>query len=259
MAALANAVRKVFRRKNKVPLACSEILLDDLDHVHTSACFLDVQPLVVAELFQSQGCKFSVKNVPKIHEAVQHDTNIAFVTFDVTYFDRTEWQDTFASKQWDSRQRAYVTKWGRNSVFTPQIVFDGVTDGTGEYANDVRALVDQARHIRSEKGWNILLDANDTELRIDTDRSESVAHEILLIYYEPKTQTVRIGKGVNRWKKLKHINVVKTVSKVGVWEGGDLTLPLPLPALTEAREQGLSALAVVQEPSGGPIVAAHAL
>jgi hypothetical protein len=232
-------------------------MLEDADHVHTEACFLDVQPLLVVELFQSQGCKFCVKNVPKIHDAVQHNTNIALLTFNVTYFDRTEWQDTLAAKQWDSRQRAYVTRWARTSVYTPQVVFDGLVDGTGASVSEMLELADKARQSKSQRGFNIILDANDTELRIDSDRAEMPTHDILLCYYEPKLQTVKIGKGVNKGKKLKHLNVVRMVTKVGEWQGGNLTLPFTLSP--EAYDRGLSALGIVQEPSGGPIVAAHQL
>ncbi|KAL2784045.1 thioredoxin-like protein [Aspergillus keveii] len=254
---MASILRKIFHRKNKVPLACSEILLTDLDHVHTDACFLDIQPLLVAELFQSQGCKVCIRNVPQIHSATQNNPNIALLTFDVTYFDRTEWQDTFASKTWDARQRAYVSRWGRNSVFTPQVVFDGVVDGTGESVGALMGLAEQARELKKNRGWNMVLDANDTELRIDSDRAESVPHDILLVGYDPKVQTVRIGKGVNRWKKMRHVNVVNMVMKIGEWAGGNLQMALP--DLAEARGRGLTVLAIVQEPSGGPIVAAHIL
>ncbi|KAL2817857.1 thioredoxin-like protein [Aspergillus granulosus] len=254
---MASIINRIFRRKNKVPLACSEILLEDLDHVHTEACFIDVQPLIVAELFQSQGCPVCVKNVPYIHQAVQNNHNIAFLTFNVTYFDRPEWQDTFASKTWDARQRAYVTRWQRNSVFTPQVVFDGVVDGTGESANAFTALLDQTRELKTRKEFNMVLDTNDTELRIDTDRAESIPHDILLVYFDPKAQAVRIWKGANKWKKLNHLNVVNTVSKIGEWNGGNLQMLLP--DLSEARSRGQSVLAIVQEPKGGPIVAAHIL
>ncbi|KAK2764480.1 hypothetical protein FQN54_009175 [Arachnomyces sp. PD_36] len=252
-----SVLRKIFRRKNKVPLACSELPLEELDnHVHTEACFIDVQPLTVVELYQSQGCKICVKNVPKIHEAVVNP-NIAFLTFNVTYFNRSEWQDTFATKQWDARQRAYVVKWERKSIFTPQIVVDGVTDGTGQSANEALELVDKARQTRREMGWHILLDANETEIRIDSDRSESTPYDILLCFYEPSTQTVKIGKGANKGKKLKHLNLVRMISKVGEWNGGNLTLPLP--SIPEASGRGWATLAIVQAPSGGPIVAAHNL
>ncbi|KAL4879455.1 thioredoxin-like protein [Aspergillus karnatakaensis] len=249
--------KKIFRRKTKPPLACSELPLEELDnHVHTNACFLDIQPLTVLELYQSQGCQSCPKNVPEIHKAVSSlAPNLALLTFNVTYFDRTEWQDTLAQKAWDSRQRAYVARWDRKTIFTPQIIVDGVADSTGVTVNDTLEIVERAREIRKERGWNIFLDANDTDVRIDSDRAESVPHDILLAAYDPALQTVKITKGVNKRKKLPHRNVVKSVQKIGVWEGGNLTLPLP--DLAEARRNGWGLLAFVQEPSGGAIVAAH--
>ncbi|KAL5341763.1 thioredoxin-like protein [Aspergillus crustosus] len=252
-------LRKIFHRKKKPPLACTELPLDELDsHIHTNACFLDIQPLTVLELYQSQGCASCPKNVPEIHKAVSSlSPNIALLTFNVTYFDRTDWTDTFAQKSWDSRQRGYVGRWNRKSLFTPQVVVDGVVDGPGQTVGDSLGLVEQAREIRRTRGWNILLDANDTDVRIDSDRAESVPHDIVLVVYDPTVQTVKVGKGVNKGKKIPHRNLVKSVQKIGSWEGGNLTLPLP--DLGEARRNSWALVAFVQEPSGGPIVAAHAL
>lgn len=47
--------------------------------------------------------------------------NLLLLTYNVTYFDHNGWTDTFGNRLWDNRQKAYVKKWGRNSIFTPQV------------------------------------------------------------------------------------------------------------------------------------------
>ncbi|KUJ22084.1 DUF1223-domain-containing protein [Mollisia scopiformis] len=241
--------KKLFRKKN-VPLSCT-ISLDDPSHVHTSACFHDIKPLSVVELFQSQGCQSCPPTIPKIHE-VTNDPNLILLTYDVTYFDNQGWVDTFANKQSDNRQRAYVMKWGRNNLFTPQVIVDGLADGTGAGSNEVQEIIDQARQLRAQMDWHISLDTNGTELRIDSDKTEIESHDILLVKYDPQQQLIKVGKGTNKGKKLNHRNLVKDITKVGEWTGGNLTLPLP-----EQEHQGLDMVALVQAGPGGPIVASQ--
>lgn len=118
-----SAIRKFFQRKKNVPLACSVSIENEPEHVHTSACFLDIQPLSIVELFQSQGCAAWPPAIPGIQAAAM-GPNLLLLTYDVTYFDHTGWTDTFGSRAWDNRQKSYVKKWGRNNVFTPQVRYN---------------------------------------------------------------------------------------------------------------------------------------
>jgi hypothetical protein len=242
-------IKKLLGKKD-VPLACT-IALDDASHIHTGACFIDIQPLSVVELFQSQGCQSCPLNVPKIYNGIK-DPNLILLTYDVTYFDQLGWTDTFGNRQWDQRQKAYVTKWGRNNLFTPQVVVDGVADGTGAGKDEMHEIVGQARQLRAQIDWHINLHTNGTELRIDSDRTEAEGHDIMLVRYDPQEQVVKIGKGINKGKKLTHRNLVKEVTKVGEWNGGNLTIALP-----EAGHTGLETVAFVQAGPGGAIVASQ--
>jgi hypothetical protein len=52
---------------------------------------------------------------------------------------------------------------------------------------------------------------------------------------------------------VQHKNIVKDIIKIGEWTGGDAIYELPV-----GRSQmtpGIAAVAIVQEPLGGPIVA----
>lgn len=105
--------------------------------------------------------------------------------------------------------------------------------------------------------WNIIIDTNDVELRIDSDLEHAeMGYDILLIMYDPTPQTVKVKKGTNKGKKIEHRNVVRSVSKVGEWMGGNLTLRLPEGAQRGGHE-GLEIVAVVQAGPGGAIVASQ--
>jgi hypothetical protein len=188
------------------------------------------------------------------------DPNLLLLTYNVTYFDNMGWPDTLATRQWDSRHKTYVKNWGRNNLFTPQIIADGIADGTGAGDNEVTSIVSQARQARKQTPWHIIVDTNaaDGELRIDSDNSigEVDAHDILIIQYDDKPEEVKIKKGPNKGKKMLHRNIVKAIVKVGEWNGGNKTLDLKELA-SQGAKSGLQGVAVVQAPLGGPIRAAQ--
>lgn len=291
-------LRRLFRRKKPAPLVCSITLDDngnpigdDPHHEHTGACFVDFEPLALVELFQSQGCVSCPPAVPTIVKAATERPNRLLLTYNVTLFDHLGWKDTLASSgPGDQRQRAYVKRWKRNTLFTPQVVVNGLADASGaKGADEVHETVDRAR-ASLQLPWHLYLDANDTEIRIDTDApaqthaghthapapayavtapegaTEPAAaaqpppavtiplYDILVAVYRSGEQTIKISKGPNKGKKLPHHNVVVDIVKVGQWQGGDLTVPLPVPK--SAMVHGTEAVAFLQEGPGGPIIAA---
>ncbi|KAI0110410.1 thioredoxin-like protein [Nemania sp. FL0031] len=254
MASPLQSLLKLFKRKKAPPLACYLTLDQDDSHVHTAACFVNVQPLAVAEIFQSQGCKACAPAMPTILEATQ-DPNLQVLTYDVTFFNHLGWEDTYASRRWDERLKNYVKKWGRNTLFTPMVVVNGVADGGsgGGTKEEIGGVIQSARDIAHVMDWHILLDANDTNVKIDSDKLETTRHDVLVIVYEDKTEVVKIGKGPNKGKKVPHKNVVRDIVKIGEWTGGNMIYDLPVSSAQMVP--GTAAVAVVQEPLGGPIVA----
>ncbi|KAJ8121370.1 hypothetical protein ONZ43_g2157 [Nemania bipapillata] len=254
MASQLQTLLKLFKRKEAPPLACYMTLDQDHNHVHTAACFIDVQPLAVAEIFQSQGCKACAPAMPTILEATQNP-NLQVLTYDVTFFDHLGWEDTFANARWDARLKNYVKKWGRNALYTPMVVVNGVADGgsAGGSKEEIDAVVQRARDIAHVMDWHIHIDANDTNVKIDSDKLEVARHDVLVIVYEDKTETIKIGKGPNKGKKVPHKNIVKDIVKIGDWTGGNMIYDLPVSPAQMAL--GTAAIAIVQEPLSGPIVA----
>ncbi|KAH7109521.1 thioredoxin-like protein [Dactylonectria macrodidyma] len=257
---MASLLRKLFRRRKQPPLVCAVSLDDhgnpvgdDPNHVHTSACFIDFEPLAVVELFQSQGCQSCPPAIPGIQDGAAHP-NLLLLTYNVTLFDHLGWKDTFAQASWDQRQRAYIRKWNRTSLFTPQVVVNGVADGSGATGKgEVQEIVGRFRNMQRAMDWHIYLDANDTDVLIDSDRLESEPHDILLVLYNSRDEVVKIGKGPNKGKKVNHRNLVTNIIKIGQWTGGNLMVPLPSPK--SSMKPGEDAAILVQQGPGGPIVA----
>jgi hypothetical protein len=165
------------------------------------------------------------------------------------------WKDTFAKASWDQRQRAYAIRQQRKSIFTPQLVVNGVADGSGAGGKEgVQEIVQRARAAQMDKSWHIYLDVNDTDVKIDSDAEMVEEHDIMLVLYRSGDEKVKIRDGPNKGVKLDHRNVVTDVVKIGKWAGGDSILPLP--ASKDSMKPGENAVVLVQEGgAGGPIIA----
>ncbi|KAK9775141.1 putative secreted protein [Seiridium cardinale] len=248
--------KKLFRRKEAPPLACHLDLDQDDNHVHTAACFLEVQSLAVAELFQSQSCQSCPPAIPSILDATNNH-NLLHLTYDVTFFDHLGWKDTFSNPRWDQRQKNYIRKWGRTSLYTPMVVVNGSADGGsgGGSKAGIDGVVHRARDAGQALGFHIYVDANyETGVRIDTDKQglgeSSASYEVCVVVYEDKTEDIKIKKGPNKGKKVPHKNVVKEIINLGEWKGGDAGYQLPITSVS-----GTAAAVVVQASGGGPIIA----
>lgn len=93
---------------------------------------------------------------------------------------------------WDARQRAYVTKWGRNGIFTPQVIVDGVVDGVGRQDGEVMEIFSKGIEARNAMDWTVGLEKiSNNELKIASERSGSESFDVIHITYDPKPETVK--------------------------------------------------------------------
>jgi hypothetical protein len=212
----------------------------------------DDEPLTIIELFQSQGCSSCPPTETTLHTLLPQNPNHLLLTYDVTYWDHLGWTDTFGNKLWDHRQRAYSSKWGRRSVFTPQVVVDGVVDGVGNRENEVLEIVARAKRERLGLGTRVGIFVEGRELMIRDEAAEAELYDVLLVVFDPREQNVEIKRGENRGSTLAHWNLVKEVRKIGEWRGGNARVGLP-----ENLEDGLERVVILQAGVGGVISAAR--
>jgi hypothetical protein len=199
------------------------------------------QPVVV-ELFTSQGCS-SCPPANANLAAVSDRPDVLALSFGVTYWDYLGWKDTFASPQFTQRQVDYEKGLGRSGPFTPQIVVNGRSDTVGNDRSEVERLIAGA-HLQ---GPAIAISAGTVQIAPGTAQGDS---DVWLVRYDPRTIQVPVARGENGGATLPHKNVVRNLTRLGVWRGAAATFPLP-PAPT-----GLLTAVLIQKPNGGPILAA---
>ncbi len=206
---------------------------------------------VVVELFTSQACSKCRAADAYFSELASRDDVIA-ISWHVDYWNKLEtrkgrWRDPFSDPQCTRRQRQYNKNLrGRRSVYTPQIVINGMAEAIGSDREDVDALINAAR--ASQPVAAISARRDGAELVFEIGATEA-GGEAFLATLKPVVST-EIHHGENAGMVIQEINVVTDLQSLGeiAREGGRLTAQTP--------QAGDHCAILVHEPDQGRIIAA---
>jgi hypothetical protein len=200
---------------------------------------------IVVELFQSQGCSSCPPAAANVR-AVSDRADVLALAFEVDYWDRLGWKDTFSSPAWTARQYAYARAMARDGVYTPQVVVNGRVEGDGLEPSELAALMRQGD--RGAGGPEVGFGGR--AVTVGAGPAPAGGADVWLVRYDPRVVEVEIRRGENAGRTLPHKNVVRELVLLGRWEGRPASFPVPsgAPNLAEA--------ALVQTSESGPILAA---
>lgn len=211
----------------------------------TPATALD-RPVVI-ELFQSQGCS-SYPPANATLNAIAGRSDVLALSFGVTYWDQLGWKDTFATKAYTDRQRAYARALNVQ-LGTPEMVIEGRDSVIGADAREVDAALRRARPASETR-----IASASGRIDIAAGRAPPRPADVWLVRYDPRVQQVAIRRGENGGKTLPHRDIVRQLTRLGGWSGAATSF-VPPPAADSAYRTAV----LVQAPDGGPILAAARL
>lgn len=231
------------RRAKKITIAAALSMLTGF----VTPLAAEQRPVVV-ELYTSQGCSSCPPADAMLTELNKRDDVIA-IALHVDYWDYIGWKDAFGDPAHAQRQRAYASKAGRRSIYTPEMIVNGTTDIVGAKP---MALADA---ITKHKATSPLM-------RLDATRDGASLHlsgsvpataigpmEVHVLQVIPVHST-KITRGENRGKTIEYSNIAHDLRVVGTWDGQtalDLSVDL---------SGNDPVVVLVQEAGAGPIVAA---
>ena len=207
-------------------------------------------PLVVVELYTSQGCS-SCPPADKLLGELSSRKDVLPLALHVDYWDYIGWKDIFANPAHTQRQRAYARVKGSRSIYTPQMVIGGKDHVIGYKPMDVADAI-QANKVRSPVEIGMIR-SGDT-LVVTAEATGRVPGDMVvqLVRYAPR-QSVKIERGENAGRTIRYHNIVTDWSALGAWDGrGAFSAGVKAPA------DGHYAV-IVQRRGPGPIVAAARL
>jgi len=216
----------------------------------------DEERLTVVELFTSQGCS-SCPPADAVLKGLRDRPNLLTLSWAVDYWDRLGWKDTFSSRAATNRQSAYNRRFKRRSNYTPQMVFDGRTQGVGSRRVAVHNALSKARNLeRPHQIPGLKLDGSGVSLVLAAD--PAMKDITLRVVWFLGDAEVHIGRGENGGRVLDYTNVVLASDILGKWDGGTKSFQL---RTENARKLGADHVAILLHSKGrhGPIVGAASL
>ncbi len=210
----------------------------------------------VVELFTSQGCS-SCPPADALIEDLARNKSIAVISLPVDYWDRLGWKDTHGSPAHSARQRAYASARGDRSVYTPQVVVNGIRHMNGADRDEIeKNLEDLGAQLAVTVG---MTQANGT-IRISLGAAPAGltaaarAASVVLLPYLARRE-VAIGRGENARRKIAYTNIVRDIQVVEQWNGEPRIVEIPLANLNGA-DGAVVVLQTGDENAPGPLIGA---
>ncbi len=200
-------------------------------------------PLIVAELFTSQGCSSCPPADMLLTELADTAPNVLPLAFHVTYWDRLGWRDPFSLEAATERQKYYSALWRADEIYTPQLIVAG---RKGVVGSD-RAAVSQTLAAASALDTYPIHVRRDGATAVINIPAGGGAAAIVLVGYDSRHRTA-IGRGENGGRTLIESNIVRGLDQAGRWDGPAIQIRRPAPAGER--------LAVLMQAQDGAIVGA---
>jgi hypothetical protein len=191
----------------------------------------------VVELFTSQGCSSCPPAEAYLGQLSRRPDVIA-LAFHVTYWDDLGWRDRFALTEAVDRQNVYARNLRRSTVYTPQLIVDGLDDRAGT-----------AARLAASDGVPVTVTVADGKLQVavgiqpgatapnsitgataTTTTKAITAGDVIVVSYL-RHAVSPIGRGENAGRKLEEFNIVRSIRRLGAWTGDSAKFGVPVASL----------------------------
>jgi hypothetical protein len=233
-------------------------------------------PFIVVELFTSEGCSSCPPADALLQTLVDTQPNVIGLGLHVDYWDELGWKDRFSSAALTNRQRVYATRFGTESIYTPQMIVDGRAEFVGSDAAAARRAIDRA--IQAPHGVvRLAVDDQTGVVAGSQGRDRGVAKlalhvtvtasglpkagkgdraDVVVAIIEDHLHS-DVKRGENHGRTLAHAAVVRQLVTVGeASEDGASSVGTDLTLASDWQRDHLKVVAFVQERRSRTIVAA---
>lgn len=218
------------------------------------------QPVVVLELFTSQGCS----SCPPADKALQDITQQAArsgqavygLSFHVDYWNRLGWTDPFSTKEYTDRQRQY-DRLLKSQTYTPQLVINGRQDVIGGQRSRIEQLIQtvQKQPATTFIGVDGNLTKRANQITVAYELSATGPYRVNVALVQKEARTV-VQNGENGGRTLTNTNVVRQFKTV---DNADASGTVILSLSDGLTPDQTAVLVYVQRKDNGQIVGAKQL
>jgi hypothetical protein len=180
---------------------------------------------VVVELFTSEGCSSCPPADALLARLDQtqpvEGAEVIPLALHVDYWNHLGWADPYSSRQFSERQGEYAAAFGKDGVYTPQMIVDGVREFNGSNSSLAQETI--AKAAREPKGEVTITrapsqSAGFVHVTAFIDKfpkpAEGEAADVLLVLTEGGLAS-EVARGENSGRRLTHVGVVRSLKPLG--------------------------------------------
>lgn len=215
--------------------------------VPTSEKVESFEPIVVLELFTSQGCSSCPPADRLLVETSTNadHSNVLTLSYHVDYWNYIGWKDPFSKAEFSKKQRRYGQKFNNSTVYTPQLVINGKEHFVGSN----QAVLNSKLKVYSKKNAENSIaisnvKRNGNHITFDYDIEGKITGKRLRTALTIDERITTVSRGENRNRDLKNSNIVvaETENDVSTKTGKG---KIEIPNLVTSTDQ-LSLIFIIQ-------------
>ena len=168
------------------------------------------EPIVVLELFTSQGCSSCPPADLLLEKAKkQYPKTVFALSYHVDYWNYIGWEDPFSDPKFTKKQREYNTKFSYSSNYTPEMVVNGKEHFVGSNGSKLGAKIEEYQKRKSQNQLSVKK-ANQTAGTVDFEfeTKGAIGDKLLRAVLVLDERTTVVKRGENRNRTLKNSNIV---------------------------------------------------
>lgn len=196
----------------------------------------DYEPIVVMELFTSQGCS-SCPPADELLEKIKKENNkdVFALSYHVDYWNYIGWKDPFSKADYTELQRRYNVKFRSRSNYTPQLVVNGREHFVGSNSSKAFSSIRSYKELNSEHKIGVSIsevsgDKISFNYNVEGNSENTLLRAVLVL----DERTTNVKRGENRNRILKNSNIVISQKYIPVDKG---SYSLSIPSLVKPGEK----------------------
>ncbi|MEO6329106.1 MAG: DUF1223 domain-containing protein [Ginsengibacter sp.] len=181
----------------------------------------------VVELFTSEGCS----SCPSADETVarllnKNLDNVYILAYHVDYWNRLGWKDPFSKAEYSQRQSQYASKFNLSSVYTPQVVVNGLSEFVGSDEAKLNEVIKTNLNKQSANSVTISTQRinNSVKVHYEVKGSEGTILNFALVQAEAN---ISVKRGENGGRTLHQVNIVRALKTIDADGKGDIMMDVP--------------------------------
>ena len=205
-------------------------------HISAPPATLPTGGVAVVELFTSEGCS-SCPPADKalcqiVADSRKAGTKVYPLAFHVDYWNRLGWTDRFSNADYSDRQQQYAAAFGKDQVYTPQMIVNGSVEFIG--SDSQRASKELAIALKQPATAAVSLAASVEKKQIHVGYSTANARGLTLnIAVVERGLSSDVKRGENGGRQLQHDNVVRAFEQIPADATGQVDINVPVGLILE--------------------------